>query len=63
MNNNIINYNYFVESISTMAQQLSKWSHQQNQLAYSPEWKKVQRCTEGTTTGPKHCPAALLKQR
>ena len=32
------------------------------QLAYSPEWKKVPRCTEGTITCPKHCPTALLTQ-
>ena len=24
--------------------------------------KKAPKCTEGTVTGPKHCPAALLKQ-
>ena len=26
-----------------MAQQPSKWSRQHNQLAYSPEWKKVKK--------------------
>ena len=42
---------------------LSKWSCQHNQLACSAERKQVLRCTEGTTTGPKHCPAAHLTKR
>ena len=36
-----------------MAQQLSKWSHRHNQSAYSPKWKKVPRCIEGTIMGTK----------
>ena len=43
-----------------MAQQPSKWSHQQNRSAYSPKWKKADKCTGGTITGPKHFPVALL---
>ena len=39
-----------------MAQQPSKWSHRHNRLAYSPEWKKSQRCTGRTITGHKTLP-------
>ena len=34
-----------------------------NRLAYSPKWKKANKCTGGTITGPTHCPEALLIQR
>ena len=46
-----------------MAQQPSKWSHQHNRSAYFPKWKKDPKCTGGTITGPKYCPAALLIHR
>ena len=46
-----------------MAQQPSKWSHQHNPSAYFTKLKTAPKCTGGTITGPKRCPAALLIQR
>ena len=46
-----------------ISQQTTKWSHRHNPSVYSSECEKAQRCTGGTITGPKHCPAALLTQR
>ena len=47
-------------TLTPVEEQLSKWSHRHNQYAYSPVWKKIQRCTGGIITGPKRCTAAHL---
>ena len=46
-----------------MAQQITKWSHLHNRLAYSPEWIKAPRYIGETITNPKHSPVTFLTQR